>query len=280
ERVATGFQLPVEIAFLPNPGGDPGDPYFYVSELYGAIQLVSRGGSVSAYATGLLNFDPTGGFPGSGEKGLAGIAVDPETRDLFPGAVEAVAGVTDFHFPRVMRLHSADGGRTMSTNTTILDFPTEPLGPSHQISNVSIGPDGKLYVHIGDGLFVPTPAQDMNSVRGKILRVNFDGSAPPDNPFYDAAQRTSNANLIYALGLRNPFGGAWRALDGKQYEVENGPSVDRLAMVVAGRNYGYDGSDASMHTFAAYNWLVSCAPVNVAFVQPSTFGGSGFPDDH
>lgn len=276
EPVATGFQLPVEIAFAPNPGGAAGDPFFYVSELYGTIKVVTRGGTVSTYASDLLNFDPDGSFPGSGEKGLAGIVVDPATGDLFAGAVEAVAGVADFHFPRVMRLHSTDGGRTESSRTTILDFPTEPLGASHQISNLSIGPDGKLYVHIGDGQLV-TPAQDMTSVRGKILRVNLDGSAPADNPFYDAADGMTATDLIFAAGLRNPFGGAWRTLDGALWEVENGPSLDRLARVVAGRNYLWDGTDASMRNFAAYNWPVAVAPVNIAFVQPSTFGGSQFP---
>src|SRR5262249_49730793 len=103
---------------------------------------------------------------------------------------------------------------------------------------------------------------------------------PPDNPFYDAADGMTAADLIYALGFQNPFGGAWRALDQTQYEVENGPTVDRLARVVAGRNYGFDGSDASMHTFAAYNCSFTAAPVNIAFVQPQTFGGSGFPADH
>jgi len=278
ERVATGFQLPVEIAFVPDPGPGPDDPFFYVSELYGTIKVVTRSGAISDYATGLLNFDPTGSFPGSGEKGLAGIVVDPATGDLFAGALEAVPGITDFHFPRVIRLHGTDGGRTASTRTTVLDFPNEPLGASHQISNLSIGPDGKLYVHIGDGQLT-SPAEDMTSVRGKILRVNLDGSAPPDNPFYNAADGIGAADLIYALGFRNPFGGAWRAADGAHWEVENGPSVDRLAKVVAGRNYQWDGSDASMKAFAAYNWPIAVAPVNIAFVQPSTFGGSGFPSD-
>jgi hypothetical protein len=119
----------------------------------------------------------------------------------------------------------------------------------------------------------------MTSVRGKILRTNLDGSAPTDNPFYDATDGISATDLIFALGLRNPFGGAWRASDGAQWEVENGPSVDRLAKIVAGRNYLWDGSDESMRNFAAYNWPFAVAPVNIAFVQPSTFGGSGFPDD-
>ena len=280
-RVATGFQLPVNVAFLPNPGADPSDLFFYVTELYGSVAAVTRSGAVSTYATNLLNFDPLGSFPGSGEKGTTGIAVEPESGDLFVGTLEAQPGITDYHFPMVARLHSQDGGHTEATRTTILDFPNEPVGPSHQISNVSIGPDAKLYVHIGDGEFVPTPAQDMTSVRGKILRVNFDGTTPSDNPFFTTHTGAPlPADYIFALGLRNPFGGAWRAADGAQWEAENGPSVDRLAKVLGGRNYLYDGTDASMANYAAYNWSPSVAPVNIAFVQPSTFGGSGFPPEH
>lgn len=278
DRFASGLQLPVNIAFLTSPGTGADDPFLYVTELYGSVQMVTRAGAISPYATGLLNFDPTGGFPGSGEKGLTGIVVEPSSGDVFVSAVEAVPPVTDNHFPRVMRLHSGDGGRTGTTRTTILDFPNEPVGPSHQTSNLSIGPDGKLYVHIGDGQFT-TPAEDLSSVRGKILRVNLDGSAPPDNPFYDATDGITATDLIFAWGFRNPFGGAWRASDGAHWEVENGPSVDRLAKVVAGRNYRWDGTNASMYNFAAYVWPVSPAPVNIAFIQPSTFGGSGFPPD-
>jgi glucose/arabinose dehydrogenase len=277
DRVATGFQLPVNIAFVPNPGAAPTDPFYYVTELYGSVKVVTRGGEVSDYATDLLNFDPTGNFPGSGETGLAGIVVEPETGDLFVSAVEAVPPTTDFHFPRVMRLHSEDGGLTAASQTTVLDFPDEPLGPSHQISNLTIGPDDKLYVHVGDGLLT-TPAQDLTSVRGKILRVNLDGSAPTDNPYYDASDGLTATDLIFAYGFRNPFGGAWRATDGAHWEVENGPGVDRLAKVVAGRNYLWDGTDASMSNFATYVWPLSVAPVNIVFIQPATFLGSGFPD--
>ncbi len=249
-----------------------------MTELYGTIQAVTRDGRITPYASGLLNFDPTGPFPGSGEKGLTGIAVEPVTGDVFVGAVEANPGVTDVHFPRVIRLHSADGGRTASTRTTILDFPNEPVGPSHQTSNVSIGPDGKLYVHIGDGA-ISLPSQDLTSVRGKILRVNLDGSAPADNPLYDVSDGLTAKDLVFAYGFRNPFGGAWRAADGAHWEVENGPNVDRLAKVVAGRNYLWDGTNASMYNSAAYVWPIAVAPVNIAFVQASTFGGSGFPED-
>jgi hypothetical protein len=69
EEVAGGFQLPVNIAFVPDPGTDPSDPLLYVTELYGTIKVVTRDGTVSDYETDLLNFDPTGDFPGSGEQG-------------------------------------------------------------------------------------------------------------------------------------------------------------------------------------------------------------------
>jgi hypothetical protein len=224
---------------------------------------------VSDYATNLLNFDPVGSFPGAGEKGLAGIVVDPGSGDVFVSSVFAVPGVADLHFPEVRRFHSENGGRTAASQTAILQFSDEPMGASHQTSNLSIGPDGKLYVHIGDGLLT-TPAQNLDSVRGKILRVHLDGSAPSDNPFYDVADGLTARDLVFAWGLRNPFGGAWRDADGALWEVENGPGTDRLAKIAAGRNYLWDGSDASMANFAVYLWSPAHAPVNIAFTQVST----------
>jgi glucose/arabinose dehydrogenase len=272
--VATGFQLPVNIAFNPLHGSQgPGEPYFYVMELYGNLKVVTNSGTVSTYATGLLNFNPIGGFPGDGERGSTGVVVDPETGDLFVTMVYDAGGP---RYPKVERLHSNDGGLTMATRTVILDMPNEPMGPSHQISNITIGPDGKLYVHVGDG-FETATAQNLNSFRGKILRLNKDGSAPSDNPFYNAGDGITARDYVFAYGFRNPFGGAWRAADGKHYEVENGPGIDRFAQVVSGRNYLWDGTDASMRNFAIYIWDPATAPVNIAFVEPDTYNGSGFP---
>ena len=277
EIVATGFQLPVNIAFVPNPGPNPTDPFYYVSELYGKIKVVARNGVVSDYATGLLNFDPGGQFPGSGEQGLGGIAVDAASGDIFCGMLYDSAPPNGPHYPKIVRFHSVDGGRTVSTQTTILAMVGEDMGASHYISNVSFGPDGKLYVHLGDG-FTTSTALDLDSFRGKVLRMNLDGSAPSDNPFYNAGDGINARDYVYAYGLRNPFGGTWRAADNSHYEVENGPSVnDRFAKVTPGTSYGWDGSDASMTTNAIYNWVNVSAPVNIAWIQPSTFGGSGFP---
>lgn len=276
ETFATGLALPVHLAFVPNPGPAPGDPFLYATELYGSIAVVTRDGTVHDYATGLLDFNPTGVFPGSGEQGLAGIAVDPATGDVFASMVRDGGGGQ--LFPKVDRFTSADGGLTAATRTTILDLVGEAQGPSHQISNLAITPDRKLLVHVGDG-FVATTALDPLSYRGKILRVELDGSPVTTNPFHDPADGIDARDFTWALGLRNPFGGDLRAADGFLYEVENGPITDRLARITPALNLGWDGTDGSMSNFALFNWFPAVGPVELAFVQPESFGGSGFPPE-
>lgn len=278
EVVATGFQLPINISFVPNPGTQSKDPFYYVTELYGTIKVVTRDGTVMDYATNLLNFDPTDKFPGSGEQGLAGIAIEPNSGDLFVGMLYDAAPPDGPHYPKVIRLHSNDGGLTAATQTIVLAMPGELQGTSHFISNVSIDTAGKLYVHLGDG-FDSSVARNLNSFRGKILRMNLNGKPVADNPFYDASDGINAKDYVYAYGFRNPFGGAWRAADGRLYVVENGPQIDRLFRVVAGRDYQWRGNNGDMFWYALYNWTMPVAPVNIAFVQPQTFGGSGFPSD-
>ncbi len=282
QRVATGLQLPVNIEFVPNPGPNPTDPFLYVTELYGTVKVMLRNGTLQDYATNLLNFNPTGNFPGSGEMGVTGVTVDPVSGDVFASLVYQDPGGS--FYDEVLRMHSNDGGHTAATMTKILDSKPDQTGASHQISNLTVGPDLKLYVHMGDG-DIQGNAQNLDSYLGKILRINLDGSVPADNPFYDASNGITARDRIIAYGLRNPFGGDWRAANNSHYEVENGPSNnDRLARVWpnpslngASRNFGFDGSDESMRTGALYNWSPPHAPTNLAFVQPQTFGGSGFP---
>jgi len=280
EPFATGFQLPVNIAMVPNPGPHPSDPLLYVAELYGSIEAVSRDGTVRDYATGLLNFDPTGLFPGSGEQGLAGLAVDPASGDLFASLVyEDKSSPLEPrpHYAKVVRLHSDESGLSATGLTTVLDMAGEPQGPSHQVSHLTIAPDGDLYVHNGDGYDSFESARDLESFRGKILRMTLGGDPLPDNPFHDAADGITARDYVWASGFRNPFGGALRLSDGSYYEVENGPQTDRLARVLPGVDYLWAGSDATMSFGASYTWSPPHAPVNIEFVEPERFGGSGFP---
>jgi glucose/arabinose dehydrogenase len=271
-EVATGFQLPVNLAFVPGATLHANDPLFYVTELYGSIKVVSTSGEVSVYREGLLDYTPSGIFPGSGEQGLSGVVVDPETGDVFASMLYDGGGDT---YPMVVRFESGDGGFTARSMSVVLDMPGEAQGQSHFISNLTLGPDGRLYVHMGDG-FVPDTALDLDSFRGKILRLNLDGTPADDNPFYDASDGISARDYVWVYGVRNPFGGVWRASDNQHFVVENGPSVDRLTRAARGDNFGYAGQDGDMEIGALYNWKPAVGPVNIAFIEPLVFGGSGF----
>ena len=92
----------------------------------------------------------------------------------------------------------------------------------HQGGDLHFGPDGYLYVSVGDHLQSNT-AQQLDSYNGKILRMGADGSAPADNPFYDGAG--PNLDAIWVRGLRNPFrftiDGADRADDHRRRRREH-----------------------------------------------------------
>ncbi|MDZ7343657.1 MAG: PQQ-dependent sugar dehydrogenase [candidate division KSB1 bacterium] len=258
QPVVTDLNLPVNIAFVPNPGPSPESPYFYVTLLYGEIVMVQRNFQKQVYATNLLNFDPTGNFPGSGEIGVTGITVDPASGDVF---ATMVYDENDTKYGKVVRFSSHDGGRTAATQTTI--FSGVRASASHQIQAVTIGPDGKLYVNVGDG-GAPEAAPDLNDLRGKILRMNLDGSLPADNPFPNS--------YVYASGLRNPFGAAWRPEDGHLYISDNGPEVeDRLIKVTAGNDYGWALVDPDLTKGAIFLWTPTVAPVAIDFLRATPF---------
>lgn len=275
EVVSTGYQLPTSICFVPEPSTEPTAPKFYISELYGKIKVVANNGSVSDFATNLLNFSPDPDFPGSGEMGLADIAVHPQTGDIFATAVYAIR---TNHYGRVYRLPSTNGGRSMTgMPESIFDMFPHKTGPSHQISNISFDGDGNLLVHAGDG-FSNSAALNISDPRGKILRMDPSGRPLSSNPFYNASNGLNFTDYIFTYGYRNPFGGEWRSSDQALYVVENGTtSNDRLSRADLGQSYGWNGNDSSLTQGAIHNWVVPVAPVQMTFIQSSVFGGSGFP---
>ena len=84
----------------------------------------------------------------------------------------------------------------------------------HHGGAMNFGNDGKLYFTTGEH-FQRAPSQDLTSPRGKILRINKDGTVPTDNPFYDGAG--PNWDAIWAYGLRNPFRAYFDAPTGRLY---------------------------------------------------------------
>lgn len=105
-----------------------------------------------------------------------------------------------------------------------------PSGRVHHGGRLKIGPDDLLYAATGDAA-VPELAQDTDSLAGKILRLNRDGSIPEDNPEPDS--------YIYSYGHRNPQGLTWAA-DGTMYSSEHGSTAnDEINLIEAGQNYGW-----------------------------------------
>ena len=102
-------------------------------------------------------------------------------------------------------------------------------------ARVVFGGDGKLYMSTGGR--VGNLAQDLASLRGKILRLNDDGSAAPDNPF---AGEPGHRPEIYTLGHRNTLGLILHPATGDLWNHENGPNGgDEINVILPGRNYGW-----------------------------------------
>ncbi len=111
----------------------------------------------------------------------------------------------------------------------------------HQGGAIHFGKDGKLYLALGEQT-AGAPAQAMDSLLGKLLRINPDGSIPEDNPFYRKAQGKYRA--IWALGLRNPFTFAVQPETGRIFINDVGQSAwEEIDEGFPGANYGWPASE-------------------------------------
>lgn len=153
-----------------------------------------------------------------GEGGLLGLTVSPD----YASDGWLYAMYTTQSDQRIVRFQ-ADGSGTQ----TIVDG--LPHNTFHDAGRIDFGPDGMLYVGLGD-VGDPAAAQDTGELAGSVLRYEPDGDIPGDNPF---------GNAIWAYGLRDPQGLAWNA-DGTMYATEFGPDRDdEINRIVRGGNYGW-----------------------------------------
>ena len=167
----------------------------------------------------------------NGEQGLLGLALDPDfTNNRFVYVYHTASSPLR---NRVVRYTESSGSCTQET--IILD--NLPASTNHNGGIIQFGPDGKLYVIIGDAENTAN-AQTVTSLAGKILRVNPDGSAPSDNPFFSNAN--GNAKLVFSLGHRNSYGFTFHPHTTHLWESENGPADnDEINRAMASGNYGW-----------------------------------------
>lgn len=270
ELVATGFTYPVNLAFVDRPAPAPDAPRFYVSELNGNVKYVANDGSVHLYADRLLDFTPIRQAKSS-ETGISGLTTVPGSPDLIitRAALDERSGLLT---NEIVRLVSNDDGRSMSHEVLIKrldDF----TSASNQIQQVVFGPDGMLYVSVGDAENHRV-SLDKGKYGGKILRMTVDGRPCDDNPWFTGSPPDSPGRFLFAIGLRNVFDLDFQPDTGRLYGVDNGKNVDRLVEIRRGASYGWNGDFNSTRLNALWTWgpVNNTAPVGMLFLHRPALG--------
>jgi glucose/arabinose dehydrogenase len=221
ETVATGLVHPWGMAFLP-------DGRLLVTERPGQLRILHQDGRVSRRVAG------TPEVVASGQGGMLDVALDPDfasNRLVYLSFSEPGAGGASTALGRGRFVDDRlDGFQVI--------FRQEPkvAGPNHFGSRIVFSPDGKLFLTTGER-YKFEPAQDLSSHLGKIIRINRDGSIPPDNPML---QMRGARPEIWTYGHRNIQAAAINPQSGALWIAEMGPrGGDELNLAEPGRNYGW-----------------------------------------
>jgi glucose/arabinose dehydrogenase len=187
-------------AFTATPGGNR---ILYGERFTGRVMRLDRSTGTSKPFFKIPNV-VTGG-----ENGLLGLALRPnypQDRDVWAYVTRRVSGKV---INQLIRIRADGSGFTVLRRL--------PAASNHDGGRIMFGPDGKLYVVIGDNND-PARAQLMASMAGKMLRLNADGTVPSDNP--------RGGSPIIAYGIRNSFGFTFDPQSGRLWETENGPDCN------------------------------------------------------
>lgn len=263
---------PTVMAFAP-------DGRLFICEQQGRIKIFKNGAMLPTAFAQLATDD-------TGERGLLGIDFDPDfanngyvyvyyTRDFTPHRNQVSRLTRDPTNPDVMLAGS---------ETWVLEFDALTSATNHNGGFIQFGTDGKLYVAIGENAEY-TQSQVYHNYLGKLIRINADGSAPTDNPFYnstpDGSSPTAASQRIWALGLRNPYSfdidfGTGKIfvndVGGNQYEEVNDATL-------AGQNFGWitqEGPPKPGFDGPAYYYGNSRAFGNTDSTGCSVLGGEFF----
>jgi glucose/arabinose dehydrogenase len=209
--VKTGLRDPTAFTFAPD------GRIYYVERTKGQIRILDP-----ATGTSTLFFAVTGPLS------MMGIALHPD----FPTKPWVyVYGTRNAGGQRVDQLLRLSAKNGKGTNLTVLvSRHAAPPRPAHHGGRLLFGPDGDLYLVIGDQND-PATSQKANDIAGKLLRMTPTGARAPGNP---------SGTRIYASGVRNSIGFDFDPIGGRLWMDDNGPECnDELDLIVAGGNYGW-----------------------------------------
>ena len=216
EVIADNLVIPWSIDWLPDE----------------TILSTERNGNLRIIKHGILQQDPLLSLSVGGvEGGMLGMTVDPSYSEN--NYIYLYYTYNEFLTTKnkLVRYQLLDD-RLVEDRILIDEIPG---GPFHDGGRIQFGPDGKLYITTGEA-GLPNLSQDLNSLGGKILRINSDGTIPDDNPW--------EGSPVYSIGHRNPQGIDWDK-SGNLFATEHGPSGwrgvahDEVNHIIAGGNYGW-----------------------------------------
>lgn len=225
ETIARGLEHPWGLVFLP-------DGSMLVTERPGRLRIVAPGGAVSEPLTGVPRVQA------SGQGGLLDVAIDPSfaaNRLIYlsysePGN-DGTAGTS------VARGRLSANAVALEGVSVIYRQIPKVRGGNHFGSRLVFGRDGTLFITQGDRFGQRDRAQDLSVGIGKVVRINTDGSVPPDNPFVG---RADAFQPVWSYGHRNLQGAALHPVTGQLWTVEHGArGGDELNHPEAGKNYGW-----------------------------------------
>lgn len=272
ETLTEGLEHPWSLAFLP-------DGRMLVTERVGRLRLIE--------ADGRLVSDPVAGLPEAfiaAQAGLMEVALDPDYPDNRWLYLSYAHGDVEANNTRLARARLVDN----ELQDLEVLFTAQPLkaGAAHYGGRLAFLADKTLVLTLGDGFDWREQAQNPGNHLGKIVRLNRDGSVPPDNPLLG---QQGAAKEIYSLGHRNVQGIVFDAQQGRLYSHEHGPrGGDELNLIQAGQNYGwplatfgidYTGARVSPYsdlpglTAPLLHWTPSVAPASLTLYRGELFPG-------
>jgi len=245
----------------------------------GRIFVCQQGGSLRVIKNGVLLATPfmTLSVDPAGERGLLGVTFDPN----FPSNNFIYVYYTVSTAPKHNRLSrfTANGDVVVpGSEQILLELDNLTNATNHNGGAIHFGPDGKLYVGVGENA-ISSNSQTLSNLLGKVLRLNADGSIPTDNPFFNIA--TGKNRAIWALGLRNPFTFAFQPGSGRLFINDVGQSTwEEINDGISGSNYGWPITEGPTNDPAfrsplfAYghgsSGTTGCAIAGGAFYNPTT----------
>ena len=266
--VAEGLEFPWSLAFLPNDE-------MLLTERVGRLRMIRD--------DDLIEYDVRGvpDVYAKGQGGLFDVLVDPDFHNNERIYLSFSAGTSSSNALHVVSARL--DGSTLHDITTILTVEPTKNTPHHFGGRMAMLPDRTLLVTSGDGFDFREQAQSLESLLGKVLRINTDGTIPDDNPFVG---RSDARDEILTYGNRNPQAiVVTRA--GTIWLHEHGPQGgDELNLIIPGNNYGWPAITYGMDYSGAYvspfaeadgmqqpvvDWTPSIAPAGMAEYQGAEF---------